>query len=278
MIALAIAALAAPAAAAGLQPPVTVASQFVPARTVQVWLPPGYAQGGRYPVLYAMDGQNVFDTPAALSGASWHLQRALDGEIAAVRARPAIIVAVWSNANRLGEYMPQAALDAATGDPLAALPVTRADVAGDAYLRFLAEELKPAIDRQYRTLAGRRDTFLIGSSMGGLIGAYAVTRYPRVFGGAACLSTAWQIGGGVAARWYAAHLPPRATRLYFDYGSGTEDGVIGPWQQWLAAVAQRSGRRWLVKDAPGDHHTESAWARRAPLAIDWLLGRQPARR
>ena len=259
--------------AAGLQPPMTLASAFVPARTVQVWLPAGYDRGdARYPVIYMTDGQNVFDTPAALSGRSWQVHHTLAALIAAHRVRPAIVVAVWSNANRIGEYMPQAALADAPATVLDGLPVTHAQVAGDAYLRFLVDELKPAIDARYRTLPGRRDTFAMGSSMGGLIAAYAATRYPRVFGGIAGLSTAWQIGGGFTERWYAAHLPPRSTRVYFDYGTGTNDGVIGPWQDRLTAVATAAGRHWQVRAWPGDAHTESAWAGRVGVPLEWLLG------
>ena len=274
-VSLAAAVTAAPMAdpAAGLQPPMTLASAFVPARMVQVWLPAGYDRGdARYPVIYMTDGQNVFDTPAALSGHDWEVHRTLAALIAAHRVRPAIIVAVWSNANRIGEYMPQAALADASATALDGLPVTRAQIAGDAYLRFLVDELKPAIDAHYRTLPGRRDTFAMGSSMGGLIAAYAATRYPRVFGGVAGLSTAWQIGGGFTERWYAAHLPPRSTRVYFDYGTGTNDGVIGPWQDRLTAAAAAAGRHWRVRAWPGDAHTESAWAGRAGVPLEWLLG------
>ena len=278
-----IAALAAPVAVVAaasigaLQPPFVMRSRFVPARTVQVWLPPGYAAGGRYPVLYAMDGQNMFDAPAALSGHSWQVHRALARLIATGTARAAIVVAVWSTDDRIGEYMPQAALAGAAGEPLAGLPVTATQVAGDAYLRFLVDELKPRIDADYRTRADRRDTFIMGSSMGGLIAAYAVTRYPRVFGGAAGLSSAWQIGDGFVERWYETHLPPATTRMYFDYGTGTNDAVIGPWQTRLDAVAATAGRHWLTRTWPGDAHTESAWAGRVHVPLVWLLGRQAGR-
>lgn len=261
-------------AAQGLQPKIEVASRHVPARTVQVWLPPGYAAGHRrYPVIYLHDGQNVFDEPARLSGASWRVHRALAQAIAQNRARPAILVAVWSNDNRLGEYMPQAALADAPDVPL---PVDRANVAGDAYLRFLVEELKPLIDRTYRTRRGRDDMMLMGSSMGGLISAYALSRYPDVFGAAACLSTSWPIGEGFAARWYATHLPdPAHHRLYFDYGTGTEDGTIAPDQAQVTRSAHASGfvdgRNWMVREWPGDRHTESAWAGRVAVPLAFLL-------
>src|ERR1700740_1808911 len=76
----------------GLQPPITVRSKLVPARTVQIWLPPGYATSKRrYPVLYLHDGQNVYDTPSPFSGKSWEVHRALDRLIAANKVRPAIL-------------------------------------------------------------------------------------------------------------------------------------------------------------------------------------------
>jgi predicted alpha/beta superfamily hydrolase len=265
----------------GLQPPITVQSKLVPARTVQIWLPPGYSTSKqRYPVLYLHDGQNVYDTPSPFSGKSWEVHRALDRLIAANKVRPAILIAVWNNDNRLGEYMPQAAVPAvgAKGDPASddlfkKLPVERAKIAGDAYVKFLATELKPLIDRRYRTLRGPSDTMLMGSSMGGLISAYAVTRYPKVFGAAACLSTSWPIGDGFAERWFEAHLPPKTARLYFDYGTGTNDGSIEPFQHKLDAAAGARGGNWVSRAFPGAEHSERAWQARVDIPLTFLLGR-----
>lgn len=264
----------------GLQPPITVQSRYVPARTVQVWLPPDYATSKtRYPVIYLHDGQNVYDTPSPWSGKSWQVHRALDRLIAANRVRPAILVAVWNNDNRLGEYMPQAAVPpaGAKGDPKAddlfrKLPVERAKIAGDAYVKFLVTELKPMIDGRYRTLRGPKDTMLMGSSMGGLISAYAVTRYPRVFGAAACLSTSWPIGDGFAERWFEAHLPPKTARLYFDYGTGTNDGSIEPFQRKLDAAAGSRDGHWVSRAFPGAEHSERAWQARVEVPLTFLLG------
>ncbi len=264
---------------AGLQPEAEVVSRFVPGRMVQVWLPPDYGKGSRrYPVIYLHDGQNVFDEPAPLSGHSWHVERALALGIAEHRMRPAILVAVWNTANRLGEYMPEAALPGGNEGVALAPGVTlpRGQVAGDAYLRFLVEELKPRIDRRYRTLADPRNTLLMGSSMGGLISAYAVARYPKTFGGAACLSTSWPIAGGFAVDWFAAHLPDTAShRFYFDHGTGTADGEIGPDQSRVDAALAGAGYgpasllslRW-----PGYRHTEAAWAERVYAPLEFLLG------
>ncbi len=278
-------ALAQPDPATLLQPKETVTSRYVPSRTIQVWLPPGYGKGRtRYPVVYLHDGQNVYDEPSPWSGHSWAVHRALAAGIAEHRIAPAILVAVWNNDNRLGEYMPEAALaaapDAATEpgkDLFRGLPLKREAVAGDAYLHFLVEELKPLIDSRYRTLRDRRHTLLMGSSMGGLISAYALVKYPDVFGGAACLSTAWPIGGGFAADWFAANFPdPSTHKLYFDYGTNTNDGAIEPFQARLDAAARAKGftrASWRSLAFPGDQHTEYAWAKRVHLPLAFLLGR-----
>jgi len=277
-----LALVASPAFAAdpadGLQPRFTAPSRLVPARTVQVWLPPDYATSHRrYPVIYLHDGQNVYDDPSPWSKASWTVHRALAKLIAERKVRPAILVAVWNTDNRLGEYMPQAAVPPVVtpGDPTAEdlfkkLPVERAKIAGDAYLAFLVTELKPTIDARYRTLRGPSDTMLMGSSMGGLISAYALVRYPTVFGAAACLSTAWPIGDGFTERWFERHLPNG--RLYFDYGTGTNDGTIAPFQIRLDTVAGNRGGRWVSRAFPGAEHSERAWAARVNIPLTFLLG------
>jgi predicted alpha/beta superfamily hydrolase len=265
----------------GLQPKFTAQSKFIPARTVQVWLPPDYATSKRrYPVIYLHDGQNVYDDPSPWSKASWAVHRTLDRLIAENKVRPAILVAVWNTENRLGEYMPQAAVPpvVAPGDPNAEdlfkkLPVERAKIAGDAYLKFLATELKPMIDAKYRTLRGPKDTMLMGSSMGGLISAYALVEYPKVFGAAACLSTAWPIGDGFTERWFETHLPAKNQRLWFDYGTGTNDGTIEPFQKKLDFVAGDRGGNWVSRAYPGAEHSEKAWAARVAEPLVFLLGR-----
>jgi predicted alpha/beta superfamily hydrolase len=89
----------------------------------------------------------------------------------------------------------------------------------DNYLRFLVYELKPFVDRRYRTRPEREFTFLMGSSMGGLISLYAICEYPHIFGGAGCLSTHWPIAHRSFGKYLKARLPgPRRHKIYLDYG------------------------------------------------------------
>jgi predicted alpha/beta superfamily hydrolase len=173
-------------------------SKFVAPRNIEVWLPPMYDQRphDRYPVIYVQDGQNVFAPATSFVGVDWGVDETMTRLIAERRVRPALIVAIWNTNNRIAEYLPQKALPRDRDIP-AGVPgggTISGPVLSDAYLRFIVEELKPFIDSAYRTQTGPENTFLMGSSMGGLIALYGVLEYPHVFGGAACLSTHWPVG------------------------------------------------------------------------------------
>src|SRR5206468_9059496 len=120
-----------------------------------------------YPVVYMQDGQNLSDPTTAYAG-TWDLEATLerlDG-----RGLEAIVVGVHhAGDERLNEYSPFPDQKHGGGE-------------ADAYLAFLAETLKPRIDRQFRTSPDRAATSMLGSSMGGLVSLYAYFRYPSVFG------------------------------------------------------------------------------------------------
>ena len=113
------------------------ASRFLPhARTISVWLPPGYDldSARRFPVLYMQDGQNLFDPETAFAGNPWWADEATEREVRAGRVRPVIIVGVANTVDRLREYGPrQPGLD------------QEEDLSRD-YGRFVVEEVKPLID------------------------------------------------------------------------------------------------------------------------------------
>ncbi len=249
-------------------------------RRVDVWLPPSYAQSPhrRYPVLYMHDGQNLFDPGIAFTGSDWDIDGAMTRLVARGAVREAIVVGVWNTSDRFAEYMPQAAVATTPVDSgIEGRPLLAADgLRGDAYLRFLVDALKPEIDRRYRTRPGRDDTFVMGSSMGGLISLYALGRYPETFGGAAALSTHWPACGGCMIDWFATHLPPRRShRLYFDFGTTTLDARYPPFQARMDAALSRAGwrqgRSWQTRRFEGAEHNEAAWRDRAEVPLRFLL-------
>jgi pimeloyl-ACP methyl ester carboxylesterase len=159
-----------------------VTSAFLgPARHVVVWLPPGYdsTASTRYPVLYMHDAQNLFDPRIAFTGVDWGVDEAVVRLSRAGTIPPVIVVGVWNSAERGTEYSPW-------------------HRAGS-YARFLIEELMPRVNQEFRTLKGRGNTAVMGSSMGGLLSFYLVTRHPDVFGACGCISTHFPLSERVVA-------------------------------------------------------------------------------
>lgn len=279
-------------------------SQYVEPRNVDVWLPPGYPQQAPYAVLYMFDGQMLFDARLTWNHESWHAARTAARLIATGKTRPFIIVGIWNTPLRMSEYYPQKPWESLTGAQRRELfsqrfwhqPVLPVAPFSDAFLKFMTRELKPAIDRRFAVDPKRNATFVMGSSMGGLLAWYALAEYPQVFGGAACLSTHWP---GVSLslkpqphnpspvafiRFIREHFPsPAHHRLYFDRGTRTLDALYGPMQRRVDRVLRSkgwSGRHFESLVFPGADHSENSWAARLAIPMTFLLaprsGARPA--
>ena len=266
-------ALAAPAWA-GLSVHPGFPSKLIPPRTVTVWVPDGLAPGERLPVIYMQDGQNLFDPATAFGGIEWGMDEAV--------GKRAIVVGIWNSGDtRWLDYMPRRMFDRLPGN-------ARARAIGqpgsDAYVAFLTDELKPFIDRTYPTKPGRRTTFIMGSSMGGLTALYAQALRPDVFGRAAGLSTHWPLtlGGDVTpdevARAVAGALRalPGRGPFYVDSGDQTLDASYAPFTAAVLPVLESLGFRVTSCTFPGTGHGESAWRARLDVPLAFLLdGRAP---
>jgi predicted alpha/beta superfamily hydrolase len=257
------------------------ASKFVEPRNVDVWLPPGYEREPkkRYPVLYMHDGQNLFDPATSYGGVDWGVDEIMTKLIAGGEIREAIVVGVWNSPKRFLEYMPQKAVPNGDASALEGIPVEmKGPILSDAYLKFLVHELKPFVDATYRTRTGRGDTFVMGSSMGGLISLYALCEYPKVFGGAGCVSTHWPAGDGSVIEYAKRALPrPGSHKIYFDFGTETLDAKYEPYQLRADDVMRRAGYRenrdWVTRKFPGAEHSERSWRQRVDVPLIFLLGR-----
>ena len=257
-------------------------STFVLPRHVDVWCPPGYFESMQewYPVIYMHDGQNLFDSAVAFGGSGWEIDKSISHLMEEKKILGAIVIAIWNTDLRWREYMPQRPywshmlknhretyLKTSGGDPLS-----------DLYLRFLVEELKPFIDANYRTRSDLSNTFVMGSSMGGLISLYAVSEYPNVFGGAGCLSTNWPAGEHELISEMAKTLPdPETHKLYFDYGTEGLDAMYGPYQKKMDDYLRQAGyvenKNWMTLKFLGADHSETAWRVRVKNPLSFFLGK-----
>ena len=253
-------------------------SHTVASRRVTVWKPPGYAASNyqRYPVLYLHDGQHMLARPGEPLG--WGLDGLL-ARLAKEKKIPAVLaVGIWNAPERIQEYSPQKAFDRyLTPEQLDAIIKTGFYPCSEPYLDFLVRELKPQVDDAYRTLPDAAHTFTMGASMGAMVSLYAVCEHPRVFGGAACMSTHWPIGGGVMIPYLQDSLPdPRTHRFYFDHGTEEVEGQYVAFQQQADALLQKAGYRqgenWVTRVFTGHGHSEACWSSRADNPLRFLLG------
>ncbi|HEX5041920.1 MAG TPA: alpha/beta hydrolase-fold protein [Candidatus Polarisedimenticolaceae bacterium] len=235
-------------------------SQWIPARTVQVYLPPGYARDKerRYPVLYLHDGQNVFD--AAAAGMEWQVDEAAEALVRQGKIEPLIVVAVANGDARTDEYTPTAV--EGKGGGKAAL-----------YARFLREELKPFIDRTYRTRPGPADTAVGGASHGGLVSLWLALTHPDTFGNALALSTSagWDDERIVKqVRALPAKVP---VRIWLDLGLREGEWFLTGNRHLRDALAAKGWTpggdlRYLEQEEGA--HDEISWASRVPAMLTFL--------
>jgi len=269
-------------------------SVFVTSRHIDVWLPEGYDNKKKYAVLYMHDGQMLYDANTTWNKQEWGVDETLTLLKQNKKMRECIVVGVWNGGpTRHADYFPQKPFESlgANQKELLYTAVRNSgqsvfqgfEINSDNYLRFLVKELKPFIDKTYSTYSDRANTFIAGSSMGGLISMYALCEYPEIFGGAACLSTHWP---GIFnmennplpdafISYLKAFLPSEKNhKIYFDTGDQTLDALYPPIQKRVDDVMKARGytkKHWITKYDPGADHSENSWKKRLDIPLAFLL-------
>lgn len=227
-------------------------------RTVRVHLPRAYTETGaqRFPVVYLLDGQNVFDASTAYPGVEWNADE-VAARHEATGGPPAILVGVDNGmGRRMHEYT-------FCKDP------KHPDGGGAAeHLAFVLDEVVPRIEARYRVQKGRR--FLVGSSLGGLFALYAALERPGAFEAVAAMSPSIWWAGGAVLKLEPATGP--RTRVWIDMGTKEGGaGALDPAVRRLRELGWGAGHdlgTLLVEN--GAHH-ESAWAVRLPRVLGFFL-------
>lgn len=234
-------------------------------RRAYIYLPDSWEMDPdlRYPVLYMFDGHNVFFDEDATYGKSWGMGEYLDATETQL-----IVVAVECNHHpdngRLSEYSPWSFYSSGIG---------RVTGRGRATMEWLVHAFKPEIDREFPTLPGREDTFIAGSSMGGLMTLYAVLEYNRYFSRGAALSPSlWVAPGKIDTLIKNARVNPN-TVLYMDYGSRELSNHAQTFKLLGRTAAALLDRHVLLdfRMVPGGDHSEASWERQIPFFMNTLL-------
>jgi predicted alpha/beta superfamily hydrolase len=254
-------------------------------RDVWVWKPHTYTtdQKQYFPVIYMHDGQNLFFRKRSYANATWGVAEAITRLSGWGFIQPAIVVGIDNTQNRYGDYLPTKPYETPEGNAFFANLKETTDIfeennfVADQYLKLLVETIKPLIDKNYRTKPMLNDTFIMGSSMGGLISLYALVEYPKVFGGAGCLSTHWPAIEGLIIPYLKSNFPPSGqNKIYFDHGTQGLDVDYQPLQNLVDAVMKEKGytpgKDWITHVAPAAIHHEDAWRARLHLPLRFFLG------
>jgi predicted alpha/beta superfamily hydrolase len=241
-------------------------SEFLPDdRDVAVYLPEAYTTEPerRFPVFYLHDGQNVFDGRTSyIPERTWRAHTTADRLTRDGRMEPVILVGINNTGmRRMAEYTPSRDTMLRGGD-------------GDRYGRLLTEELKPLIDRSFRTLADAGNTAVGGSSLGGLISLYLGFTYPEVFSKLAVLSPSLWWDNRCILRTVSSGTVRPALKIWLDMGTAEGLRHLRDTDLLERRLIDRGWRRKIdlcYVRVPGGLHNEDAWAARFGEVLQFLF-------
>lgn len=269
-------------------------SKYITPRNVDIWMPEGYSPSQKYSVLYMHDGQMLFDPESSWNKQAWNVDDVASKLFESHKIEKFIVVGIWNGGEtRHSDYFPQKPFELLSNsqrDTVNAqlksshVPITNTfRPQSDNYLKFIVKELKPYIDKTYSVYSDKENTYVMGSSMGGLISMYAICEYPKVFGGAACLSTHWPgtftLDNNPIPDAFITYLNknlpnPKSHKIYFDCGDETLDKLYPEIQKKVDQLMVEKGYNednWITKYFPGENHSENAWSKRLHIPLGFLL-------
>ena len=236
-------------------------SKYVIERNIEVWLPDDYED---------------------LYNHGWQVDETLDSLFDIGVISEMIVVGIFhTGVKRFSEYMPAQPAEEikkhlSKSEKWFQNSYKLYGITSDNFLKFIVKELMPFINTNYKTIEEKNSTFIAGSSMGGLISAYAICEYPNIFGGAACISTHWTLLDGYFIKYLKDNLPnPENHKIYFDYGTLGEDSAYEPYQlkvdSLMISIGYKRNINWITKKFEGDNHHEDSWRKRFHYPITFFL-------
>jgi predicted alpha/beta superfamily hydrolase len=239
-------------------------------RDVLIYLPRDYSRFSRqrYPVLYLQDGQNVFDAATSFSNVEWGVDEAAQRLIRKNLIEPLIIVAIANTGEeRIHEYAPtRGVIDSSAPRKKRSRGLARH------YARFLIEELKPYIDKKYRTKPEAEFTGLGGSSLGGLLTLSLGLWFPNVFTRIIAMSPSVWWDDQVIVKMVNKLDQKLPLKIWLDTGTN-EPG----WERARVLCEALIEKGWHLFDdleyheIEGGDHSEAAWAARVDSALRFLF-------
>lgn len=248
-------------------------------RTLRIYLPPNYETMDQFPVIYMHDAQNLYDIKTSSYGAIWDVHEHMNHYYETYN-QGVIVVGIDNyegRHHRLDEYSPWVNDRIKT---LSGFEDISEDVGGlgEKYVSFIVNNLKPYIDKHYKTNPSRESTSIIGSSMGGLISLYAMTVYPNIFSKVGAFSTAAWFAEKELLSCLKAFDHNQPIKWYLDVGLKESDNdtliehYVNGSKKIHSVLKEHVSEEDLlfVIDKDGIHN-EKDWSKRFFHAIEFLL-------
>jgi predicted alpha/beta superfamily hydrolase len=222
-------------------------------RVINVYLPPDYAKGGTFPVLYMPDGGMKEDFP--------HVVGAVDVSSKNGVIRSVIVVGIENIERRKDLAGPTVVDEEKKAAPKAG--------GSDKFRAFLRDELKPMIAARYRTTA---ESAIIGESLAGLFVVETMIVEPELFDGYIAVdpSVWWneQTTARLASTRFAQWKAAGGKRLYVANSSeGDESGIE---MITTALRIQAPPVVWKYEPMPDELHL-TIYPRAALRGIRWMF-------
>lgn len=229
-------------------------------RRIWIYLPKSYSSSNKtYPVLYMNDGQNLFNEQTALFG-EWCVDETIDS-IIKNGGKECIIVGIDNGGEkRLNEYAPY---------PFENNKI-KYTAEGKLYIDFLANTLKPFIDKKYRTKNNAENTFIAGSSMGAVISLYAILKYPKIFGGCGVFSPAFWTSKDLFVD-AATFKNESLFKIYFYSGKKEGSQVADEMNKMADVFSNKVNIKMYRTVTEFGEHNEKSWKREFGAFYSWIL-------
>lgn len=237
-------------------------------RTIYVYLPNNYNPNRKkpYPVFYMFDGHNLFSDETATYGKSWGLKDYLDKENLE-------LVVIGQDCNhegnkRLDEYSPY---------PISKHKwFTEVEPQGDLTAKWFVKVLKPYCEKKYNIYKTRDHIGIGGSSMGGLMSFYCISKYNNVFSKAACVSSAIRPVYKDLYEDIKNSKMNKNTSIYMDFGTeeARNKAQLEKYMDCLLKINhlfEEKGCHTYPHLVMKGTHSEASWEKITPLFLHYLF-------